>query len=72
MAGDGPSAKRRPSRPLELDSEGEEEMDTSEKEEEEESLSDAVDEERDEDKAPDRLLSAKVSLVKKSFKDAGK
>lgn len=47
-------------------------MDTSEKEEEEESLSDTVDEERDEDKTPDRLLSAKVSLVKKSFKDAGK
>ncbi|XP_014853355.1 PREDICTED: histone-lysine N-methyltransferase SETD1B isoform X1 [Poecilia mexicana] len=61
VAGDGPSAKRRPSRPLELDSEGEEEMDTSEKEEEEESLSDAVDEERDEDKAPDRLSSAKES-----------
>ncbi|XP_054896030.1 histone-lysine N-methyltransferase SETD1B-A isoform X2 [Poeciliopsis prolifica] len=59
MPGDGPSAKRRPSRPLELDSEGEEEMDTSEKEEEEES--DAVDEERDEDKVPDRTSSAKES-----------
>ncbi|MEQ2193408.1 hypothetical protein XENOCAPTIV_023843 [Xenoophorus captivus] len=61
--GDGPSAKRRPSRPLELDSEGEEEMDTSEKEEEE-SLSDVG----DEDKAPDRLSSGKVSLVKKILK----
>lgn len=37
-------------------------MDTSEKEEEE-SLSDV--EEPDEDKAPDRLSSGKVSLVKK-------
>ncbi|XP_047228665.1 histone-lysine N-methyltransferase SETD1B-A isoform X3 [Girardinichthys multiradiatus] len=54
--GDGPSAKRRPSRPLELDSEGEEEMDTSEKEEEE-SMSDVG----DEDKAPDTLSSGKES-----------
>ncbi|XP_012704832.2 histone-lysine N-methyltransferase SETD1B-A isoform X1 [Fundulus heteroclitus] len=59
MDGDGPSAKRRPSRPLELDSEGEEEMDTSEKEEEEESLSDVGDEEPDEVKAADRLSSSK-------------
>uniref|UniRef100_A0A3Q2DJ40 SET domain containing 1B, histone lysine methyltransferase a n=1 Tax=Cyprinodon variegatus TaxID=28743 RepID=A0A3Q2DJ40_CYPVA len=57
MDGEGSLAKRRPSRPLELDSEGEEEMDTSEKEEE--SLS--GDEEADEDKAPDRLSSGKVN-----------
>uniref|UniRef100_A0A3Q3A2B4 SET domain containing 1B, histone lysine methyltransferase a n=1 Tax=Kryptolebias marmoratus TaxID=37003 RepID=A0A3Q3A2B4_KRYMA len=48
------SAKRRHSRPLELDSEGEEEMDTSEKEEEE---SDVEEDEPDEKKDIDRLSS---------------
>ncbi|KAM4719946.1 histone-lysine N-methyltransferase SETD1B-A isoform 3-T6 [Anableps anableps] len=66
MDGDGPSAKRRPSRPLELDSEGEEEMDTSEKEEEE-SLSDV--EEPVEDKAPDKLSSDKESADEEDDKD---
>lgn len=58
MDGDGMSAKRRHSRPLELDSEGEEEVETSGKEEE--SLSDR-EEEPDETEATDRLLSGKVS-----------
>lgn len=57
MDGDSSSAKRRHSRPLELDSEGEEEVDTSGKEE---SLSDR-EEEPDETEATDRLLSGKVS-----------
>ncbi len=60
MDADGTSAKRRHSRPLELDSEGEEELDTSEKEE---SLSDR-EEEPDEMDATDRLLSGKVSLLR--------
>nr|XP_046230288.1 histone-lysine N-methyltransferase SETD1B-A isoform X5 [Scatophagus argus] len=58
MDADSTSAKRRHSRPLELDSEGEEEVDTSGKEEE--SLSDR-EEEPDETEAPDRLLSGKES-----------
>lgn len=57
MDGDSLSAKRRHSRPLELDSEGEEEMDTSEKEEEEES---DREEEPGEKKDIDRLSSVKV------------
>ncbi|XP_071321272.1 histone-lysine N-methyltransferase SETD1B-A isoform X4 [Trachinotus anak] len=57
MDGDSMSAKRRHSRPLELDSEGEEELDTSGKEEE--SLSDR--EEPDETGATDRLSSGKGS-----------
>lgn len=61
MDADGSSAKRRHSRPLELDSEGEEEVDTSGKEEE--SLSDR-EEEPDETEATDRLLSGKVSNLK--------
>ncbi len=61
MDADGASAKRRHSRPLELDSEGEEEVDTSGKEE---SLSDR-EEEPDETEATDRLLSGKVSCIKK-------
>lgn len=56
MDGDGASSKRRHSRPLELDSEGEE-NDTSGKEEE--LLSDR-EEEPEETEAPDRLLSGKV------------
>lgn len=60
MDADSASAKRRHSRPLELDSEGEEEVDTSEKEEE--SLSDR--EEPDETEAADRLSSGKVSRPK--------
>lgn len=60
MDGDGMSAKRRHSRPLELDSEGEEEeVDTSGKEE---SSSDR-EEEPDGTKAADRLLSGKVSRL---------
>uniref|UniRef100_A0A667ZQ95 SET domain containing 1B, histone lysine methyltransferase a n=1 Tax=Myripristis murdjan TaxID=586833 RepID=A0A667ZQ95_9TELE len=51
------SAKRRHSRPLELDSEGEEDVETSEKEE---SLSDR-EEEPDETEAMDRLSSSKVN-----------
>lgn len=58
------SAKRRHSRPLELDSEGEEELDTSGKEEE--SLSDRG-EEPDEAEATDRLSSVKVSALKNYF-----
>ncbi|XP_041666393.1 histone-lysine N-methyltransferase SETD1B-A isoform X3 [Cheilinus undulatus] len=58
MDADGTSAKRRHSRPLELDSEGEEEVDTSGKEEE--SLSDR-EVEPDETEAADRLLSGKES-----------
>uniref|UniRef100_UPI0037E9BD1E histone-lysine N-methyltransferase SETD1B-A n=1 Tax=Semicossyphus pulcher TaxID=241346 RepID=UPI0037E9BD1E len=57
MDADSMAAKRRHSRPLELDSEGEEEADTSGKEEE--SLSDR--EGPDETKAADRLLSGKES-----------
>lgn len=60
MDADGASAKRRHSRPLELDSEGEEEVDTSGKEEE--SLSDR--EEEPDEEATDRLLSGKVSRIK--------
>lgn len=56
MDGDSASSKRRHSRPLELDSEGEE-NDTSGKEEE--LLSDR-EEEPEETEAPDRLLSGKV------------
>lgn len=56
MDGDGASSKRRHSRPLELDSEGEE-NDTSGKEEE--LLSDR---EEEPEEAPDRLLSGKVPL----------
>ncbi|XP_056259559.1 histone-lysine N-methyltransferase SETD1B-A isoform X1 [Seriola aureovittata] len=56
MDGDSMSAKRRHSRPLELDSEGEEELDTSGKEE---SLSDR--EEPDETEAANRLSSGKES-----------
>lgn len=59
MDGDGMAAKRRHSRPLELDSEGEEELDTSGKEE---SLSDR--EEPDETEPAERLSSAKVSFPK--------
>ncbi|XP_029920526.1 histone-lysine N-methyltransferase SETD1B-A isoform X3 [Myripristis murdjan] len=55
--GDSTSAKRRHSRPLELDSEGEEDVETSEKEE---SLSDR-EEEPDETEAMDRLSSSKES-----------
>ncbi|XP_068562232.1 histone-lysine N-methyltransferase SETD1B-A isoform X2 [Cebidichthys violaceus] len=58
MDADGGSAKRRHSRPLELDSEGEEEVDTSGKEEE--SLSDR-EEEPDKAQAADRLSSGKES-----------
>lgn len=61
---DGLAAKRRHSRPAELDSEGEEEeeeADTSEKEEEE--LSSDRDEESDIREAAKRLLAAKVSLI---------
>ncbi|XP_034565071.1 histone-lysine N-methyltransferase SETD1B-A isoform X3 [Notolabrus celidotus] len=54
---DGAASKRRHSRPLELDSEGEEEVDTSGKEE---SLSDR-EEEPDVTEAADRLLSGKGS-----------
>lgn len=61
MDGDGMAAKRRHSRPLELDSEGEEEVDTSGKEEE--SLSDR-DGEPDETEATDRVSSDKVSFLK--------
>ncbi|XP_029371070.1 histone-lysine N-methyltransferase SETD1B-A isoform X2 [Echeneis naucrates] len=57
MDGDSMAAKRRPSRPLELDSEGEEELDTSGKEEE--SLSDQ--EEPDQKEAVNRLSSSKES-----------
>lgn len=56
MDGDSASSKRRHSRPLQLDSEGEE-NDTSGKEEE--LLSDR-EEEPEETEAPDRLLSGKV------------
>lgn len=63
MDGDSLSAKRRHSRPLELDSEGEEEMDTSEKEEEEEEESER-EEEPGEKKDIDRLSSVKVRPVK--------
>lgn len=56
MDGDGASSKRRHSRPLQLDSEGEE-NDTSGKEEE--LLSDR-EEEPEETEAPDRLRSGKV------------
>ncbi|XP_069369307.1 histone-lysine N-methyltransferase SETD1B-A isoform X4 [Paralichthys olivaceus] len=58
MDSDSMSAKRRHSRPLELDSEGEEEVDTSGKEES--SLSDRADE-PDETGATDMLLSGKES-----------
>ncbi|XP_030290835.1 histone-lysine N-methyltransferase SETD1B-A isoform X2 [Sparus aurata] len=58
MDADGSLAKRRHSRPLELDSEGEEEVDTSGKEEE--SLSER-EEEPNETEATDRLLSGKES-----------
>ncbi|KAM8743184.1 histone-lysine N-methyltransferase SETD1B-A isoform 3-T4 [Acanthopagrus schlegelii] len=58
MDADGSLAKRRHSRPLELDSEGEEEVDTSGKEEE--SLSEQ-EEEPNEMEATDRLLSGKES-----------
>ncbi|XP_068429666.1 histone-lysine N-methyltransferase SETD1B-A isoform X2 [Clinocottus analis] len=58
MDADSAAAKRRHSRPLELDSEGEEEVDTSGKEEE--SLSDR-EEEPDETPATDRLSSGKES-----------
>uniref|UniRef100_A0A673AHG6 SET domain containing 1B, histone lysine methyltransferase a n=1 Tax=Sphaeramia orbicularis TaxID=375764 RepID=A0A673AHG6_9TELE len=64
MDGDGTSAKRRHSRPLELDSEGEEEVDTSGKEEE--SLSDKEGEERQQIEAVERPSSDKVSLVDES------
>ncbi|KAM4635161.1 histone-lysine N-methyltransferase SETD1B-A [Polymixia lowei] len=57
MDGDSTSAKRRHSRPLELDSEGEEEIETSGKEE---SLSDR-EEEPDETEATERLSSGKES-----------
>ncbi|XP_047425217.1 histone-lysine N-methyltransferase SETD1B-A isoform X4 [Mugil cephalus] len=56
LDGEGMSAKRRQSRPLKLDSEGEEEVDTSEKEE---SLSDR--EEEPDETATDRLSSGKES-----------
>lgn len=56
LDGDSASAKRRHSRPLELDSEGEEEVDTSGKEEE--SLSDR---EEEPDEAADRLSLGKES-----------
>lgn len=56
MDGDGAASKRRHSRPLELDSEGEE-NDTSGKEEE--LLSDREDE-PEETEGPERLLSGKV------------
>lgn len=59
MDGDAASSKRRHSRPLELDSEGEE-NDTSGKEEE--LLSDR-EEEPEEAEASDRLLSAKVGFI---------
>lgn len=59
MDGDSASSKRRHSRPLELDSEGEE-NDTSGKEEE--LLSDR-EEEPEETEAPDRLLSGKVPVA---------
>lgn len=58
MDADGSCAKRRHSRPLELDSEGEEEVDTSGKEEE--SLSEQ-EEQPNETEATDRLLLGKVS-----------
>lgn len=61
MDADGAAAKRRHSRPLELDSEGEEEVDTSGKEEE--SLSDR-EEEGPETEAAERLSSGKVSHLK--------
>lgn len=61
MDSDSGSAKRRHSRPLELDSEGEEELDTSGKEEE--SLSDR-EEEPDKTPATERLSSGKVSSLK--------
>lgn len=57
--GDVLAIRRRHARPLELDSEGEEEEETSGKEEEEESLSDK--EEPEETEASDRLSSGKVS-----------
>lgn len=63
MDSDSMSAKRRHSRPLELDSEGEEEVDTSGKEEE--SLSDR-EEEPGEAKATGRLSSGRVSLLNKA------
>ena len=56
MDAEGIAAKRRPSRPLKLDSEGEEQVETSEKEE---SLSDR-EEDLDEAKATQRLSSDKV------------
>lgn len=65
MDGDSMSAKRRHSRPLELDSEGEEEVDTSEKEEEEGSSD--REEAADETEAADRLLSGKVSSQRYFF-----
>lgn len=66
MDGDSASAKRRHSRPLELDSEGEEEVDTSGKEEE--SLSDR-EEEPDEKAAADRLSTGKVCSLQKMTPD---
>ena len=60
MDGDGASAKRRHSRPLELDSEGEEEVDTSGKEE---SLSDR-EEGPDETAAADGMSTGKVCCLK--------
>lgn len=59
MDGDAAASKRRHSRPLELDSEGEE-NDTSGKEEE---LVSDREEEPEEAEAPDRLLSAKVCSI---------
>ncbi|XP_040012508.1 histone-lysine N-methyltransferase SETD1B-A isoform X2 [Xiphias gladius] len=68
MDSDGMSAKRRHSRPLELDSEGEEELDTSGKEEE--SLSDRG-EEPDEAEATDRLSSVKSGDEEGDDEDEG-
>ena len=59
LDGDSAAARRRHARPLELDSEGEEE-ETSGKEEEEESLSER-EEEPDETEVSERLSSGKVS-----------
>lgn len=62
--GSGSSAKRRPARPLDLDSEGEEEEETSGKEES--SLSDH--EEEPVEDASERLPSGKVSTNPQYFK----
>lgn len=65
---DGLAAKRRHSRPAELDSEGEEEeADTSEKEEEEEEESSDREEEADIREVAERLLAAKVSQLCQSI-----